>query len=446
MIVRRQPAAVGGLVIQTPRPIMSQSPPARMRLAFVLLAMLQAALFAAVVEEVFFGGIPLGGHNDFLAYYTASDFMRLESPQLIYDPNAVSLFQHGVLGHYAGALGYMPFLNPPFVAAAFQPISAVSLHLARDGWFLANVGLASAVAFGLTKNGVSRWRFAEAALLTSTFPMYQAFAEGQLSIVLLAGCYFGMTALQRHWPVRGGVGLSLLWIKPQLGLLVLGGLLLCRCWRTAATMLIGLLATIFVTLPEVGLSPYRSYPAFLLRTARDHVASGSLAASWSGDLARTQGLNGLFNGWFGVNAATSLAAALTLLALVALFAIASRRVRPGVASAPQKLMVIAGVNLVLLADPHLYAQDLVLYLTVLPLVSVGRSSLAATAGMCALLDVSGMDIVFPAHVFTALVVASTVVILALVLGRPSAIQGIGRLVEPNGPIAGQASAELVDEL
>jgi hypothetical protein len=389
-----------------------------MLMSGVVLTCFQTMLVAALIAELFFGVSPLGsGHHDFLAYYSASHLVRADHPQLIYDAAAISSFQHYTIGQTAGALGYMPFLNPPFVAAALEPLSSVSLDVSRLLWFFGNVSLAVGVVMKMTWSLPIRRRLGWSALLVSNFPMYQSLAEGQLSIFLLAGCYLALLSLKRNQQLSGGLALSILWVKPQLALAVLVGLLFCQCWRAAATMVATLLGVTLASVTELGFATYRIYPSFLSSTLHDHLITGGLAQTWSGDLSRTEGLNGFLIGWFGdARISTVFAGCVGVVACAAL-AYASHLVRPGLGSIASKLMIIAAVNVALLIDPHLYPQDLVIYLVAIPLLPVRYLSFPMVVGSCCLLDFSAIDILFPIHLFTLFVLTATAVILWLVVVR-----------------------------
>lgn len=377
--------------------------------ARALLVMFQASLIAALLLEVLFQRVVVGGgHQDFLAFYSASDLVRIQQPQFIYNGSVVAFFQHAILGRSVGALGYMPFLNPPFVAAGLAPLSVIPLSLSRMAWFLANLTLAGALIIAMT-SPLSRWqRVGCVLLLLSTFPMYQSLVQGQLSIALLGGSYVALLAMRKHRPGVAGVGLSVLWVKPQFAVIILAGLVIFRCWRTIAAMLASLVGFSIVTLPLVGLGAYRVYPAFLLQTLRDHVGQYGPSSAWSGDLTRAEGLNGLVISWLGNGRATNLIV-LGLMALtVGAFLLAARRVRPGLAPGAPRRVLLAGLFVLLLVDPHLYAQDIVIFLIIVPILLAGPSLKGYWPWvLCLFLDLPLIDNFWPLHLFTMILWLAT---------------------------------------
>jgi hypothetical protein len=90
-------------------------------------------------------------------------------------------------------------------------------------------------------------------------------------------------------------------------------------------------------LPFTGLAPYLTYVTYLAAVVTSHFSGAGEAGSavWRGDLASTEGLNGLLVGWLGQDAVGVVNAlwAAAVVAVLALYGLAARRVRPASAQA-----------------------------------------------------------------------------------------------------------------
>jgi hypothetical protein len=366
------------------------------------------------------------GHNDFVAFYSAARFMLHGQAAQLYNSAAIASFQHTLVSHDIGAKGYMPFLNPPFAAVLQAPLALLPEPIARTVWFGANVLLAIPIVRWLTGAIPARWRMPAAALLLGTFPIYQTLVEGQWSLILLLGCLAALQFARRGWYVGSGVGLSVLWLKPQLALIVLVGLLLFRCWRIVFGMTAALALFVALTLPITGLHSYVSYVPFLLRVFGDHFnGAGALhPTTWQGSLGWTEGANGLFSGWFGQSSVllVDLLSIFSIGATLLLYLRAVRRVRPGFGSVSNELMLVASIVLVLLIDPHLYPQDLTLVLLAVPILFPHlKNPLPVLVAICCIIDAPFLDQFVPLHVFTLFLWCSLIFIcLAIRTGEQRA--------------------------
>lgn len=365
----------------------------------------------------------LQGHNDFLAFYSGAHYVLAGRAGDIYSATALASYQLTLVPHSVGSAGYMPFLNPPFAAVMQSPLALMSEPVARLVWFAINALLALAIAFWITSSLPARQRALACVMIVGTFPFYQALVQGQWSVILLLGCLGALHFARRGSYIASGACLSVLWLKPQLALIVLPGLLIFRYRRIALGMAGAACLVALASLPVTGVQPYIDYVPFLLNVSLDHVNSaGALEpAVWRGDLSLTQGLNGLFVGLFSqsssvvVNALTFLSVGATLL----LFRRAALRTRPAFGHVTNEMMLVASVCLVLLIDPHLFAQDITLLFVVVPILTPHvKHPFAMVLGLCLLTDAPLIDQAVPLHLFTlALWCATAVICLAVVRER-----------------------------
>jgi hypothetical protein len=358
----------------------------------------------------------VSGHHDFLAFHAAAQLVRHGEAGQLYNAASISALERQVIAAPVGAAGYMPFINPPFAAALQAPLALASEPSARIVWLLLTAPLAALCCWLATAGMRARVRLLATACLLGTFPTFQVLVEGQWSFVMLAGGLGALVLARRRLPIAAGACLAVLALKPPLLVPVLVVLLLTRSWRALAGTAGAVLAVWLVTLPFTGWSTQLDYAGYLVAVVGSHLdgAGAAGAAVWHGGIASMEGLNGLVAGYLGqqnvvlVDALTGAAVA----AVIARWWVAARRTRPDLESVRGRWLVVAGIVGALLTDLHLFPQDCVLLLLVLPLVNhdvrpVWR--LPVVLGVAALLDVSWLDqLWFTPHVFTWLLVAGFV--------------------------------------
>ena len=115
--------------------------------------------------------------------------------------------------------------------------------------------------------------------------------------------------------------------------------------------------------------------------------------------------------------------------LVGLFLLASRAHRPGFVALEDRLMLAAGIALVLLVNPNLFAQDAVLiFLVVVALLPVpGHTGLLLLAAVTATADLVFLDLtVEPWHLFTLVLLIGFVAVCLVTIARAVARQGMAQ--------------------
>jgi hypothetical protein len=412
------------------RPTPSQA--AAIRGLAVLLVGLGTLFAIALVAEL---ALPLldGAHHDFLAFYGAGKLVLDSDPAGIYDPARLTAVERTVVPGPVGANGYMPFINPPFAAVAFVPLAALSPEAARAVWAGISLALLVAAAVAVARPS-SRDRALGALLVALSFPAYHALAEGQWSILLLAAGLAALAAGRRGRWALVGLALVPFWLKPQLLVLPLVALALARRWRALATAGIGGAALVALSVPFTGFASDVRYAGYLAQVVTSHFTGAGAVSSttWQGNLATTEGLNGLLVGYLGqgtvgfVNILWLIAAG----ALVALYGLAAVREHPGFATLRARAMLAAGILVTLLVNPNLFAQDCVLvFLALAALWPVPRRlALAAIVATVALADLVLFDqLSVTLHLFTVGLVG--LVVLAC-LRAPRRRPATGPVIRP----------------
>jgi hypothetical protein len=311
-------------------------------------------------------------HHDFLAFYGAGRLIGEGDPSGIYDAATLTAVQRAIVPGPVGVNGYMPYINPPFAAVGFAPLAGLAAEPARAVWAGISAALLAIAAVAIAHPLRGRDRAFAVALIVLSYPAYHALAEGQWSILLLASGVATIEAARRDRWWLAGLALVPFWIKPQLIVLPLLGLIAARRWRIVAGAVVGGAALAAVALPVTGIRPYGDYASYLVSVVTSHFAGAGATGTtaWRGDLATTEGINGLVAGYLG-QGAVSLDNALWLLgsgAVAVLYAFAIRRTRPGFGSPGARRMLATGLVVTLLVNPNLFSQDCLLVFLVLPVI------------------------------------------------------------------------------
>jgi len=371
-----------------------------------------------------------GTHYDFIAFYAIAQTVLHHHTQSLYSASQLTPLQRQIVPHAIGASGYMPYLNPPFLAVLLAPLALLHITAARLVWSGINLVCACFVVFQFTRPLKSWQRLTAGLLLLSTFPMYQALVEGQISaIVLLGGClaYLGIKHGHEYW---GEAALVLLWILPQFGVFALIGLVLRQKWKLLVGWCVSSAVLIFGTLPFTGLKLYTHYVQVLASVTGDHFTnmSTSTLLTWRGALETTMGLNGFYSSIIGQShtLATNLLYGVSVASLIALLVWAWLGIRRQPSGKPALYLYIAAILSALLIDPHLFAQDIVMVYMIIPALCLLYKRyifgiIVCVAGLC---DVVLIDQYHAVHIFTVVlsILAITFAYRAGSMGRlrPSA--------------------------
>ncbi len=348
--------------------------------ASVLLGCSVISLMQFSHEFFFSPGYFKGTHNDFLAFYTTGQLASSGRIEQVYDATTLTELQRLIVPHPVSALGYMPFLNPPFVAVLLAPLGWFNVNDARLVWMLINVALMIGIGWYLTRTIVTGWQRALVLLLLVTsYPVFQNLIQGQLSIAITAIVLLGLHfALQRRM-IATGACLAILTIKPQLAVMVGIGLLVFRQWEMIKGMVIAAAVCLLVTLPLTGTSLYQTYAEFSAGVSASHVSGAGRAgdSTWEGNMKYMYSLPGLSVALIGQDnvTATNLFTYGIGAALITLFFLAARRLQPSLFTTSGRLVLAAGIAIILLINPHAYSQDaMLLYIPMAILLLIWRTS------------------------------------------------------------------------
>jgi hypothetical protein len=235
-----------------------------------VLAVLAGLRWEQAIEHVVdtWHGQALDRREDVVAYYAAARLVAEGLAGDIYDPDTVSLVEREVLGQPAGRYGGLAYLNPPFVAGAFQPLVHVPYYHAQALWFALNAAaLLAAIALLLPElRRLPRlWAAVFVFAALASFPVFWSFIYGQISSFILLSWALFYRLMKGRRELPAGLVLAGTLIKPHLAVAPLSCLLAARRWRVLAAFAAGagLLAAASVALVGAH-TTFVGYPRFLV--------------------------------------------------------------------------------------------------------------------------------------------------------------------------------------
>ncbi len=287
-------------------------------------AWLAAALAAAAATVALAPRLPavaaFGPCPDAIQFQAAATLLREgDNP---YDPAGQARVQQG-LGwdrdrDGLGVYDFLPYYYPPWLALAFSVLLPLGWPAARVAWLL--VGIASLVGSGVLLArrapacGAAR---ADAWALTLGLAFsWKAVVMGQVAPMLLLPAAAAWHLLARRRDAAAGVALALLSTKPQLGAVLLAGVLLwCvrqRRWQAPASFAITMLL-----LCVASSLAFPGWPAAMAGATQATPLPSALYPGLGTTLATALQAVGVHEAWLALACA---AVALPLLALIAVAA------------------------------------------------------------------------------------------------------------------------------
>ena len=421
----RRPRASAGSIVERARPAAWFGAAVLVGIGGLLVAALAAELAAPPAAPgpfPGFGPLSLSAHHDFLAFWAAGSLVLRGAADSIYDPVAITAVQRSVVPFPVGANGYMPFINPPFVAVAMALLAGLPEPTARAAWTVANVAVAIAAATWIAR-ALRGWeRVAGILAVALGFVAYHALAEGQWSVVMLVAGLVAVAAGRRgSWAVAG-LALTFLLIKPQIFVLAVLLFAVGGRWRAIAAALAGGVGLVIVSLPVTGLALYVEYVRYLVAVVASHFSGAGAAGAnaWQGSVATMEGLNGLVVGLVGQQAVGLVDVLWAVLAtgVVGAWLLAARRARPRLGASAGRIVLATGIAAALLVNPNLYAQDCVLVFLVAEILAPDGSGpdFGTVIGVAALAALVLLDqTVEPWHLFPLVLLVAVVSLATWIL-------------------------------
>ena len=190
------------------------------------------------------------GH-DLLPSYVAGTVVRQGRPRDMYDLDAVHIEEARVVKSADLLLDKPgPWLNPPFFAWVFAPMSALPYRVAAAIFLALNTLLLTASIWLLCRQlPAADWRTALVPLLICTaMPFWQAICHQQNTFISLFLLSLTITFWLRQMPFAAGITVGLLFFKPQLALVVALVLAGTAGWPAISGMALACSALLAITL------------------------------------------------------------------------------------------------------------------------------------------------------------------------------------------------------
>ncbi len=359
-----------------------------------------------LIPEIFFNSqLFIHAHHDFLAFYSAAAFIFHGQADQLFNANAMATFQYDLIHERVGAAGYMAYMTPPFAATLLAPLAITSLFKARIIWFLFNFVLAILIILNIVKPISGRKKYLSVILLLLTFPIYQTWVEGQVSLLILASSLVALNLYQKEKLVLSGIFFSGLSIKLQMLVPVFFGFILFRQWKVVLGIIMGTFLLICLALPFTGVQSYIHYFQYLLGVTNAHFnGAGQISShsSWHGNIQDMFGINALWVGIFGQKSTSivNLFTSVSITGLLGLFLITIQKVKPGFQNINQQIMLVTSIALIFLTNIHLFAQDLVMVLLIIPIVlKYFKNPLYLILLIAFLMDIAAIDLLLHIHLF-----------------------------------------------
>jgi hypothetical protein len=292
--------------------------------------------------------------SDYMAFYAAGKLVREGRGADMYHLDAIAETQSDLLGVNIAGEDRLPYLNPPYVAAIFAPLTLTSLEAASAVMFTINVVLVVACAVILRRLVAAKdGRQAGFALLAwvSSFAVFTVFLQLQFSLFCLLA-WLGFVHFQIQGQQRwSGASLVLGLFKPQLILLPV----LYLCYRRQFAALVPLAAVgavlALLSVAVAGPGVLIDYPRFLMQST-----------SWEGQGIYAHGMYGWNSLVADVTGDATPPSLLTAFLVVPTFALTFAAWWLARDAHGRDLLPLLGmtVTAALLTNLHLYLHDVVL--------------------------------------------------------------------------------------
>jgi hypothetical protein len=349
--------------------------------------------------------------DDYGVFHTAARMVAKGEGSDLYNLEVVHEEQAITYGPPPEKNPLLPFYNPPAFAAVLVPLTFLPINVAASLFLLASASALVVAAWLLWRyahlRGIGTWLWVTAAL--SFLPLQDTIYHGQLSFFLL----FTWTAsfflfAQGRDRLAGGT-LGLLLVKPPLLLLPLAILVWKRRWRAlqgAAAMVGG---AVVLSVLASGPAILWQYPSFLRQAAGWDDING--IAIWF-----MFGWNALFRASLGAGQQATVSFWAVVLSVPTVLACLAAWRGPWETSSRRFGTRFAALVLaVLLINPHLYRQDLVILLLPAALMLGAAQGQGWRFSLSLYLVVGWLGILYHFVLLNALGVNLTVLNMALFL-------------------------------
>ncbi len=155
---------------------------------------------------------------DFTNLYTGFTMIKEGDGARLYDLDTQAKYQQAILSGLTFENGLLPYLNPPFIALIFSPISLLNINAAFYLWSFFELGLLAWLIYLLHRT-FADWNTQEKTILIISllafWPLANTFMLGQFSLLFLI-CFLQLyIAMRNNNKIIAGLWMFMLIIKPQ---------------------------------------------------------------------------------------------------------------------------------------------------------------------------------------------------------------------------------------
>ena len=336
-------------------------------------------------------------NTDFMDDATAARILATGSRCLYCTP-----VQHVVEQQYLGITlptgQQSSFLHPPLAALALVPVTSLTPHVALLVFEAAMLAcLVGAVAVLLPTVRTALGPFDATAVIVAgacSLPAAWGVALGQWDPLLLLGAALGCAWLTRR-PLLAGAVLSLLFLKPQVVIMVPIALIILQRWRVLVGMMLGGAVWLVSTVAILG---------------TDHLSDWWTRGidNFREENTPMMGVAGVFREIFGSSSSVALDAGVAALGIATVLAwIWRAQLRRD-----ETVVIPLALAVALLCAPHIWAHDLILLAVPLAVYGVRVSSTRAIVSGIALDVAYLIDSALPRpHAPAEFLVLTTIVVV-----------------------------------
>jgi hypothetical protein len=231
------------------------------------------------------GAVSLGGQagGDYITFHVAGTILREHAPERLYDFRLQYAIYHSILPGVPAERA-LPYVNPPFFALPFVPLSHLPYVASYLAWLAAGAALsiAALVALGRTLRATPGQDFLPAILLALSFEPFiiEAWIGGNSSAVALFSVSLSLALERSGRQVASGAALGICLYKPTLLVIIVPLLLVARRFRTLAGLAgMGLLLA-GVSVATVGWSACLEYAGALRELAGAAAGEEEFFRTW----------------------------------------------------------------------------------------------------------------------------------------------------------------------
>lgn len=222
-------------------------------------------------------------NSDFRVFYSSGYILRTQ-PQSLYSQELQSSIQQQFFPHADTAFYTLSFINPPYLALVFAPLSLLPAQLAFYVWVGCNTLVLIGCVYLLKLNLSFQSPFLQLLITVTCFvPVFVAFKNGQTSLFTLFLLLLIDYQLKKKKRVLAGFLTSLLWYKPQIAVFLSLYWILQQKSRYLLGVVFGGIALLVISILLLGLnnpSFVSTFLGYVFTSSPEH--SKEAMISWQG--------------------------------------------------------------------------------------------------------------------------------------------------------------------